>query len=956
MILIVLFTNRMMMLTLTVLCIMLVGVVGTHHNYLNYNRIDDNEVTVNRRLAFKFSSNSTRIAYVCISGELSKLELHNKIQRLFIPLNSYGFSLYIGLALYDGFNNFRQLALKKSIPDVIQELRKVEGVKEVKHINPKYSSEMRINGTNRFHEAYAERQLRSLAYCNSWPKLTEEADVLVRVKDNALIQTLELNFVLDYVRGDVILSSKCDQWRQGINEKLLFAHGSRAHDFFSSPYENYLSSYDSSKTKDVVDMEHFLKVTYLKKGFKMSKLLEMSVTTFQVHLRGDDNGKELQSCSIVGMPFRPKLTKHCPVRSMNVLSYESLCWSGSVLKEKSKKVIESGNSASEQEKFAYICITGELSRLELQNKIEKLFKPLHLLGYSLYVGLALSVADYPTSGRSSRYVLETSVQQVISELINVNGVRKVEHYPPHFDDLKLHSGYNYLRNSSLKGNMQGRLAMRNAFIFKSLQCCGYWDEVDVVTDFIVRMRGDSFILSLDLKRMLPLVENGALVTSNCNSKFGGINDGVMFAPSSRGADFFNLPLEEFMTLDNLAVNTQFLNPERLFMNAYSKHGFKLQSSNAIVATTVITKPDIELGNFYNCTAGPTPLLPRVVNSFCPKTHSNRLKYGVVCWHSNIVPLKVPSVDLDTSYSTERKSAYLCITGQLSRLEIHHKIRFLLNPLYSMGYSLYVGLALTEGRANYSNDNSGARLSLLKSINDVVTILQNVNGVKGVSKFTPSFEGLKSNPNYDKWLGNFTRRDRKGALIHGNRIKNQVELASNNARQFKTLQHCNEWPNLENEMDLLVRLREDVLFSRLDLPHVLRMVSNGAVVTSRCDQWHGINDKIAFAPGSLASDFFNAPYHEYIDFDRTLYNGLWLNAEQLYKLAYKKRGFDLQSTNALVVTKTVTRIKSTGGMTDNVSGELLSGNCTVVANPFRHRSTRHCPMLNLDKLSYDAFCW
>ena len=327
---------------------------------------------------------------------------------------------------------------------------------------------------------------------------------------------------------------------------------------------------------------------------------------------------------------------------------------------------------------------------------------------------------------------------------------------------------------------------------------------------------------------------------------------------------------------------------------------------------------------------------------------------LICWVTEFTQLDTQEEGRTDTHqyinnTVNTKKAYVCITGQLSRLELHNKIQYLLNPLHALGYTLFIGLALSEEPPKYSNNNSGSKLILKKSIREVVRELYKVKGVKQVKHFPPNFDHLSFNPKYDKFLGNYTIRDENNILIHKNYLSNQAELAVNNARQFKTLQHCNNWPNLNLETEIIIRVREDVLIHTINLPHILRLVREGAIVTSKCDQWRGINDKIAFAPSVRSSEFFNIPYKEYLLFDNTKYKVEKLNAERLYKIAYLKHRFNLRNTKAIVATKAMTNAKG-----DDNTGKYH--NCTVSGNPFRLDLSANCPRHGLDRLSYVAFCW
>jgi hypothetical protein len=316
--------------------------------------------------------------------------------------------------------------------------------------------------------------------------------------------------------------------------------------------------------------------------------------------------------------------------------------------------------------------------------------------------------------------------------------------------------------------------------------------------------------------------------------------------------------------------------------------------------------------------------------------------------SNTMTIKSnPGTKMDAT-----KKVYLCITGQLSRLELHNKIQHLLLPLHSLGYTLYIGLALSESSPQFSNKNNGAKMRLKPSIKHVIRELQSVKGVKKVKHFPPQFHDLKFNAKYDTILGNYTEVDKDKRVVQKNYLDNQPVLAANNARQFKTLQSCNKWPDIDKKTDFLVRVREDVLIFKMDMSRILSLLAAGAVVTSQCDAWRGINDKLAFVPSLRASDFFNIPYQEYLTFDNKNHHIQKLNAETMYKIAYLKNGFILRSTDALVATKAMTTLK-----TEKTSPPAADGNnCTVIGNPFVLSLSKLCPTESLDRLSYSAACW
>ena len=542
-------------------------------------------------------------------------------------------------------------------------------------------------------------------------------------------------------------------------------------------------------------------------------------------------------------------------------------------------------------------------------------------------------------------------------------MKGIKHLPPNLDDLKFNTRYGkilasytiHARNASLirQSKSLGRMGMilESLHQFKALQACSRWpmyfnDDVEVV----VHMKEDALIHTLNISNVLKSVNRGEMVTSRCGVNHGGVDAKLMFASGTRATDFFSVPYEEFLLFDSSLHWASRFRSEQLYKVVYKKHNFILNMTEAIILTTMKIKGKSRA-------IASQPLLPaqcrispitRKYDKHCAFNGSlDVMSYDSTCWTNDKDNLTNTAEKGKPRETNKHRSAYICITGQLSRLELHNKINQLFSPLHALGYSLYIGLALSEGVPNFSNNNSGAKLALKKSISDVISELSSVKGVKEVRHYPPRFDQLKFNSNYEKLLGTDVYLTDNDTVILDTYITNQAELAFNNARQYKTLQYCNNQRNIESETDFIVRVRDDALMFRLDLRQILELVYNGAVVTSKCDQWKGINDKMAFAPSSRASNFFNVPYEEYLTFDVSPLNITALNAEQFYNIAYKKHGFRLVSSDAIVVTKAATRFDS------NVAGGI---NCTVRGKDFGLNVTKFCPYGSLKRLSYKSLCW
>ena len=283
---------------------------------------------------------------------------------------------------------------------------------------------------------------------------------------------------------------------------------------------------------------------------------------------------------------------------------------------------------------------------------------------------------------------------------------------------------------------------------------------------------------------------------------------------------------------------------------------------------------------------------------------------------------------------DNRNVFVCITGQLSRLELRNKIDKLFLPLHDRGYKLFIGLALTtHTTSRYTNNNNFDKMSLYTSIGQAKQTLMEVSGVVEVRHFS-GVNNLRDqnflNDYYYQSLGNNSNR------------------AQNHANQYQILQSCNQWPGISNQSAFIVRMREDAYIHRMHLEPIISQAQGGAVVTTGCDSWGGINDKMAFGP-SRSSDFFLSPYEYYKSLNEVVPN---LNPEKVYQHCYTASGYNLSTTNDYSVTKAAVRILR------NHSHQGSSKKmCSVGGKPFfpvkiNLVCLQECTNVNL---SYDGGC-
>lgn len=287
-------------------------------------------------------------------------------------------------------------------------------------------------------------------------------------------------------------------------------------------------------------------------------------------------------------------------------------------------------------------------------------------------------------------------------------------------------------------------------------------------------------------------------------------------------------------------------------------------------------------------------------------------------------------------TSNKKNVFICITGQTSRVELRNKIKYLFKPLHELGYAMHIATVLSNG-SRYSLEDNGARVPLQLSILKIKHALKKVDGVQSVRNIMPNFANMSLNHAYNKTLDCAMKRN----------------CAENNARMYYTMQYCYHGYNISGLTAFAIRIRDDLMFVKMDLKRAIKEVLEGKLVTSTCDAWHGINDKMAFIPSNKAKDYFLLPYRTYLTFNVSdvpvVEDWPYLNSEQFFKFAYNN-SIRMKASDALVVTKAVTsRARSSKGLSDS------RHSCRVKGNPFQKYS--NCPgFLSMANISYTTTCY
>ena len=216
-----------------------------------------------------------------------------------------------------------------------------------------------------------------------------------------------------------------------------------------------------------------------------------------------------------------------------------------------------------------------------------------------------------------------------------------------------------------------------------------------------------------------------------------------------------------------------------------------------------------------------------------------------------------------------KRAFVCVTGQMSRLELHSKMENVFLPMKEAGFEIDVALVVSTGDTVFTNEEAKKSYEVpsFKTHAEAATFLTSEpNKVNVVSRDSyPKLADPKVPEQYVRLL-----------LINQDfRTKDEQRVrAQNHARIFdsylRCLEHADEAEAAARASgdkttpyyDVFMRIRDDVgLMKPLHknvLAHAFPPPPNSIVVTE-CRGWEGMNDRLAIVSPDIVRPYFELPY-------------------------------------------------------------------------------------------------
>jgi len=248
-----------------------------------------------------------------------------------------------------------------------------------------------------------------------------------------------------------------------------------------------------------------------------------------------------------------------------------------------------------------------------------------------------------------------------------------------------------------------------------------------------------------------------------------------------------------------------------------------------------------------------------------------------------------AVAYPSSNATEKR-ALLCITGQLARAEFENKLETLIKPTQNAGFRVDIALALSHGAATWhfgEPDNHTQPYENGEQVRDFFKS-HNLDVISEPKTYDPNWM-MPINPQYTyhKARRNPYKKPQKAyTRVEPEKIRMLlINFVRANSIMTESYTRCwRDAVNSRRNYNLFIRARDDIGFSEpLDMSNMLTLLKPHSTLASSCRENSGINDRFAIVSPESAKCYFNAPFAR-------LYDGGYLppavtNTESLFKRVY-----------------------------------------------------------------------
>ncbi|KAL3940615.1 MAG: hypothetical protein SGBAC_004871 [Bacillariaceae sp.] len=248
-------------------------------------------------------------------------------------------------------------------------------------------------------------------------------------------------------------------------------------------------------------------------------------------------------------------------------------------------------------------------------------------------------------------------------------------------------------------------------------------------------------------------------------------------------------------------------------------------------------------------------------------------------HTNVTKSKKPRI-------------FVCITGQLQRLELKQKFRTLIQPMKKAGYGVDLALVLSSGDAIYQLRKRKAQVaSIFSSAKRVLKSIEkraNILNPQNITYFKPFNHPVNPQYLYHRAVLKKANAVKTRQTFHAkwSNIEEALQRSVANTIMMESYTRCWDWAKQSGRSyKWYVRIRDDVAFQRPLMPKRTfdKIKGTNALITSAADTNGGINDRMAIVGPKAAECYFNIPYIKM--FDGSYLTDAMTNTESFFNRQY-----------------------------------------------------------------------
>jgi hypothetical protein len=618
---------------------------------------------------------------------------------------------------------------------------------------------------------------------------------------------------------------------------------------------------------------------------------------------------------------------------------------------------------------SFVCINGQLERLELDNKIETLLNPIREeIGGTIDIALVLTmnkaiftkqiVSDQRAQHQPQFTEYHEAADYLTSRGFNVVTTSPVEHakdptvYKEYLWRLAQTAGDKKLQDPEFfaydKGRAQNhvRQAISGELCYRHMAATGK----DYSQGIVSRWRDDvGFLKRLPVSKFyewlhnpppvekeydLAVVRKGqkrpTMVTPFCRN-WQGLNDRGGFVHPEGAYAYFMAPIVTFTRAQRLPSD-RVCNHERFLRHTYNQEGFLFVPTKELYPVPMFRNDgkgvfrEEEKNNQLCRIWWPSyrPDCPRQNEKIKLLYASERALKAEVTPNvvtPNVVTPNVAQLEAPPSSSSSNVTAsFVCINGQLERLELENKLETLLNPIREdIGGTVDIALVVTDNQALYTkilvSDQRAMHKPAFSRYQEAVEYLTSRGFNVVTTEPAAHSEDPMVYPEYEIRLAQLAN-DKK--IKTKELFARNKKRAQNHVRQAISGELCYRHmlaTGKDYSRGIVTRWRDDVGFEhRLDIAKFNTWIHNPppikekddfgvqkafrpTMVTPHCRNWNGLNDRGAFVHPDGAYTFFMAPLTAFSS-AQPLPSKRICNYERFLRYLYNQEGFYYVPTRQL----------------------------------------------------------